>query len=169
MVKKDSSGRSHKEVIINTTVAFIIGFTLNLFFLPYFAEDLKNQDVAVAVFISLVFTVVSYWRSFSLRRLFNKIYRRKDSKAKSHSEAITNIGVGYIIAMFLNLTFLAVPLIADGLKVQDVGIAFFVAIVYNIASYWRSFFIRRVFNKFKRDASFGKFFHQVKNGEIKLI
>jgi O-antigen/teichoic acid export membrane protein len=169
MVKKDSNGRSHKEVITNTTVAFIVGLALNLFFLPYFTEDLKNQDIGVAVFISIVFTIVSYWRSFSLRRLFNKIYKRKDSSGKSHSEAITNIGVGYTIAMFLNLTFLAVPVIADGLQVQNMGIALLVAGVYNIVSYWRSFFIRRIFNKFKRDASFGKFFHQVKNGEIKIL
>ncbi len=168
-MQQDSKKRSHSEVTLNTGVAFIVGTLLNLFFLPYFAEGIAQQDLLTAVIISIVFTIASYCRAYSLRRTFDRFSkkRRKDTKSKSHSEIVLNIGVGYFIAMALNLTFL--PLFATEIAEQNIAIALMISIVYIFISYWRSFFLRRLFNGFKANASFGKFFHQVKNGEIKLL
>ncbi len=168
-MKKDSQKRSHSEAMMNIGIAFIVATLLNLFFLPYFAEGIEQKDLLIAVFISIVFTIASYCRAYSLRRVFDRFSRkrRKDTKSKSHSEIMMNIAVGYFIAMALNLTFL--PLFAEEIANQNITIALIISVVYNVVSYWRSFFLRRLFNKFKHNASFGKFFHQVKNGEIKLL
>jgi len=168
-MQKDSKKRSHSEAMLNIGIAFVVATLLNLFFLPYFAEEIAQKDLLIAVFISIVFTIVSYCRAYSLRRVFDRHSkkRKKDTASKSHSEIMLNIAVGYFIAMALNLTFL--PLFAEGIAQQDIAIALIISVVYNVVSYWRSFFLRRLFNGFKANASFGKFFHQVKNGEIKLL
>ena len=73
--KGQTKRNSTIEVAVNTISGFFIAMVLNLFFLPHFAEGIVNQSIGTAVIIGIVYTLVSYIRSYGFRRFFNKIDR----------------------------------------------------------------------------------------------
>lgn len=57
------------ESLINIIIGIAIGFLSNITVLPAFGY---NVSIADATAISMVFTVISFVRSYALRRIFNK-------------------------------------------------------------------------------------------------
>ena len=64
------------ETIISVGVGYFIAFSLNLFFLPHFVDDIADQVLSTAIIIGLVYTGVSMIRSYIFRRIFNKYSER---------------------------------------------------------------------------------------------
>lgn len=56
------------EVVVGTTIGFIVAFTANLVILPIFNF---HPTVGENVILTIFFTVVSLIRSYYVRRLFN--------------------------------------------------------------------------------------------------
>ena len=57
------------ESFVNICIGITIGFLSNIIVLPAFGYNVTLSD---ATAISLVFTVISFIRSYSVRRVFNK-------------------------------------------------------------------------------------------------
>ena len=57
------------ESLTNIGIGIAVGFTSNIIVLPAFGYDVTLQD---ATLISLVFTVISFARSYIVRRVYNK-------------------------------------------------------------------------------------------------
>ena len=72
MVVSQSKVNSAIETIISVGVGYIISLLLNLYFLPFFVEDISNQIFTTAIIIGLVYTGVSLIRSYCFRRFFEK-------------------------------------------------------------------------------------------------
>ncbi len=73
MEKSQSKKGSAVETIINVGSGYFIAFGLNLYFLPYFVEGISEYNVGIALVIGVVYTSVSMVRSFTFRRVFNKL------------------------------------------------------------------------------------------------
>lgn len=73
MTREQSKKGSAIETVINVGSGYFIAFGLNLYFLPYFLDGISNYDVGIALLIGLVYTSASMVRSFTFRRIFNKI------------------------------------------------------------------------------------------------
>jgi len=50
-----------------------MAMALNLYFLPYFADEIAQQSIVTAAMIGVVYTITSMIRSFTFRRMFNKL------------------------------------------------------------------------------------------------
>ena len=76
--KKDS----FIETLVTVGTGAFIAFLMNLFILPMFVDDISNQVLSTAIFISVLYTTVSMIRSFIFRRIFTKFtekYKRQRS------------------------------------------------------------------------------------------
>jgi|TARA_R110000824_G_scaffold72633_2_gene185289 hypothetical protein len=58
------------ETIFSVGSGSLIAFSLNLFFLPLFVDDIANRVITTALMISVFYTGVSMTRSFIFRRIF---------------------------------------------------------------------------------------------------
>jgi hypothetical protein len=70
---QQTSKGSAVETILNVGSGYFLAFGLNLYLLPHFIDGISNYDVGIALAIGLVYTSVSMVRSFTFRRLFNKL------------------------------------------------------------------------------------------------
>jgi hypothetical protein len=70
---QQTSKGSAVETILNVGSGYFLAFGLNLYFLPHFIDGISNYDIGIALAIGLVYTSVSMVRSFTFRRLFNKL------------------------------------------------------------------------------------------------
>tara|TARA_R110002020_G_scaffold1019_9_gene5221 strand:- start:8048 stop:8275 length:228 start_codon:yes stop_codon:yes gene_type:complete len=74
------------ETVLNVGSGAVIGFLLNLYFLPFFVDDIANQIITTAIVVSAVYTFISLVRSFLFRRFFtlvtekDKVYIRRKRK-----------------------------------------------------------------------------------------
>ena len=57
------------EAITNILIGITVGFLSNIFVLPMFGYPVTITD---GIQISLVFTVISFIRSYAVRRIYNK-------------------------------------------------------------------------------------------------
>ncbi len=64
-----STKNSAIEVITNVGSGYFVGILVQLLIFPYFGLDVSLVDNAI---ITLVFTIASMIRGYSIRRLFNK-------------------------------------------------------------------------------------------------
>lgn len=69
----DSCGKCHSETIVNVIVGFGISYLINYFILPHFAQGISEYNVLTSFIVTTIFTVSSYIRGFSIRRLFAKL------------------------------------------------------------------------------------------------
>jgi len=69
----DTCGKCHSETIINIIVGFAISSLINYFVLPYFTQGINNYDILTNLIVTSIFTVSSYIRGFSIRRLFARL------------------------------------------------------------------------------------------------
>ena len=69
----DSKFKSLTESFANIIPAFGIGFLSNKLILPYFGEGIINNDNITLIIITVIFSVISLVRTYSIRRLFLKI------------------------------------------------------------------------------------------------
>lgn len=60
---------SAAEALTNILIGVMVGFLSNIFVLPAFGYDVTLGD---ATAISLVFTAISFVRSYVVRRVYNK-------------------------------------------------------------------------------------------------
>ena len=68
-IMTQSKKGSVMESLTNIAIGITVGFVSNIIVLPAFGYDVTLQD---ATAISLVFTVISFVRSFIVRRIYNK-------------------------------------------------------------------------------------------------
>ena len=61
------------ETVLNVGSGFFVAMALNIFFLPFFAQDISNQVITSAIIIGVTYTGVSMVRSFLFRRAFAKL------------------------------------------------------------------------------------------------
>ncbi len=61
------------ETVINVGTGYFIAMILNLYFLPFFVEDIQAQVFSTAVIIGLVYTGTSMVRSYIFRRAFTHL------------------------------------------------------------------------------------------------
>ena len=61
------------ETVLNVGSGFFVAMALNIWFLPYFAQDIANQVITSAIIIGVTYTGVSMVRSFLFRRAFAKL------------------------------------------------------------------------------------------------
>lgn len=73
MENNQSKKGSAVETILNVGSGYFIAFGLNLYFLPYFVDGISEYNVGIALIIGVVYTSVSMVRSFTFRRVFNKL------------------------------------------------------------------------------------------------
>ena len=57
------------ETLVNIAIGITIGFISNIIVLPAFGYNVSLSD---GMAISLIFTVISLVRSYTIRRIFNK-------------------------------------------------------------------------------------------------
>jgi len=69
----DTCGKCHSETILNIIVGFTISYLVNFLVVPHFAEGIKNYDFLASFAVTVIFTIASYIRGFSIRRLFAKL------------------------------------------------------------------------------------------------
>lgn len=69
----DSCGKCHSETIVNVIVGFSISYLINYFILPYFAQGISEYSVITSLIVTMIFTISSYARGYSIRRLFAKL------------------------------------------------------------------------------------------------
>lgn len=69
----DTCGKCHSETIVNVIVGFSISYLINYFILPHFAKGISEYDMITSLIVTTIFTVSSYIRGFSLRRLFARL------------------------------------------------------------------------------------------------
>jgi hypothetical protein len=60
---------SAAEALTNIAIGLTIGFLSNIIVLPAFGYPVTLEDGAL---ISLVFTIISFIRSYAVRRIYNK-------------------------------------------------------------------------------------------------
>ncbi len=72
-IKEQSNKGSMIETILNVGSGYFIAFGLNLYFLPYFVDGISDYDIGIALMIGVVYTSISMIRSFTFRRIFNKL------------------------------------------------------------------------------------------------
>ena len=77
--KKDS----FIETLFSVGSGAFIAFVLNLFLLPLFVDDIANQVLTTALFISVFYTTVSMIRSYIFRRVFNRMTEKYKRRLKS--------------------------------------------------------------------------------------
>jgi len=65
------------ETGLNVGSGYFLAFLLNLFMLPHFVDGIADYNVAVALGVGLIYTVVSFIRSLAFRRLFNKFMGKR--------------------------------------------------------------------------------------------
>ena len=75
----------------------------------------------------------------------------KDTNAKSLSEAVANTFGGFPISYFIGIIIL--PISAEWMKHDPIVVTFIITCVYALASFVRSFFLRRMFSKIGFDDS----------------
>ena len=75
----------------------------------------------------------------------------KDTNAKSLSEAFANTFGGFPISYFIGIIIL--PISAEWMKQDPFVMTFLITCVYALASFVRSFFLRRIFSKLGFDDS----------------
>ena len=68
------------------------------------------------------------------------------TKKDSISETVLSVGVGFFIALLLNLYML--PLFANDISNQVLSSAIFIGVIYTAVSMARAYVFRRIFNKF---------------------
>ena len=61
------------ETVLNVGSGFFVAMALNIFVLPFFAQDISNQVITSAIIIGVTYTGVSMVRSFLFRRAFAKL------------------------------------------------------------------------------------------------
>ena len=72
--KKDSKWKSFSEALCNVCISLPLAVATNALVLPFFAESLYlSNDVMVYLYLGVIFTAISLIRTYSLRRIFNKI------------------------------------------------------------------------------------------------
>ncbi len=64
-----SKKNSHKEIITNQIVGIILGWLIVYFIFPLFGD----MQALKATCSSIIFFVISYLRSYIIRRIFNKM------------------------------------------------------------------------------------------------
>lgn len=69
----DTCGKCHSETIINIIVGFTVSSLINYFVLPHFTVGINNYDILTNLMVTTIFTVSSYIRGFSIRRLFARL------------------------------------------------------------------------------------------------
>lgn len=69
----DSCGKCHSETTLNIIVGFCISSLINYFVLPHFTKGISEYDILTNLIVTTIFTVTSYIRGFSIRRLFAKL------------------------------------------------------------------------------------------------
>ena len=69
----DTCGKCHSETVINIIVGFTISSLINYFVLPHFAVGISNYDILTNLIVTSIFTISSYIRGFSIRRLFSRL------------------------------------------------------------------------------------------------
>ena len=69
----DSCGKCHSETVINIIVGFAVSSLINYFVLPHFTIGISNYDILTNLIVTSIFTVSSYIRGFSIRRLFSRL------------------------------------------------------------------------------------------------
>ena len=70
--------QSAVETMANVGSGYFIAMALNLFFLPHYTKEIAEQSIIIAIYIGLVYTIVSVIRSFGFRRLFNKLHGERE-------------------------------------------------------------------------------------------
>lgn len=69
--------QTKKHSIIETTTnvgtGFFVGVSLNYFLLPHFAVDIATGSIITALTIGVIYTAVSWVRSYTFRRIFNHL------------------------------------------------------------------------------------------------
>ena len=75
----------------------------------------------------------------------------KETNAKSLSEAVANTFGGFPISYLIGIVIL--PISAEGMKHDPIAVTFLITSVYALASFVRSFFLRRIFSKLGFDDS----------------
>ncbi len=59
------------EVVVNTSVGYVVSFFTNMFALPLFGVSVStSQNLKLGV----IFTLISIIRSYVLRRIFNRLH-----------------------------------------------------------------------------------------------
>ena len=61
------------ETILNTVIGYIIALGTQMLVFPMFGIHVSHSD---NILMSIIFTVVSIVRSYSLRRIFNWVHRK---------------------------------------------------------------------------------------------
>ncbi len=69
----DSKLKSLTECIVNVIPGFGIAYFSNLFILPHYSEGIVNNDGITILIISVWYTAISIARSYTFRRIFNRI------------------------------------------------------------------------------------------------
>jgi len=72
-IKPQTKKGSIIETMLNVGSGYFLAMALNLYFLPHFATEIAPQSIVTAAMIGLVYTITSMIRSFTFRRMFNKL------------------------------------------------------------------------------------------------
>jgi len=69
----DSKLKSLTESIVNILPGFGIAYLSNLYILPLFSEGIANSDHFTMIQIGFWYTIISIFRSYVFRRLFERL------------------------------------------------------------------------------------------------
>jgi len=76
-MRRDTPAKSATEVTLNLATGYLVGLSLNLFVLPLIPGVILPSDpvelLTSAFYISIIYSAISWLRTYIFRRLFNKL------------------------------------------------------------------------------------------------
>jgi hypothetical protein len=72
-----SKKQSWFEAVVNVLIGYSVAVLANILIFPHFGINVKTET---NFYIGFVFTIISLVRSYTLRRIFNKLNNRKRGK-----------------------------------------------------------------------------------------
>lgn len=87
---------SFKETLTNILIGYVTAIFSQLVIFPFFDIKLPIDDnIQIAVW----FTLISFVRSYVIRRWFNKKHPPNQTRLQSFIETATNIAIGFTVAI----------------------------------------------------------------------
>lgn len=94
MIKTDSKSKSLSEAFVNSFGGYPLGYAIGIIILPLSVGWIEKDPFTINIFITLIYAMVSFVRTYYLRRVFVRLgfddnFIRLGRKAILHFAKIT--------------------------------------------------------------------------------
>ena len=89
---------SRYESIANTVAGLVLSFIVQLLIYPFLEIEVTLSE---NIFITFIFLLVSYFRSYTIRRIFNSIKEVQEAKEPPKDLDLENDGVSLLLSQIV--------------------------------------------------------------------